>query len=76
VNSQGVFARPPDGVTFILALLIVLVSVEVGYRRARYKQSRSEREDGQEKEAPGGRDGRDFSEADGQPINLTGSCRE
>jgi len=50
MQGQGPFASLPLWGIFIATLLLVLFSVEGGYRWARYKQKRSE----QEKEAPVG----------------------
>src|SRR4051794_28511551 len=50
MQGDGPFSQIPIWGVFIGTLLLVLVSVEAGYRWARYQQTRSQ----QEKEAPVG----------------------
>jgi hypothetical protein len=54
MQAHGLFSLFPIWVIFVATLVLVQVSVEIGYRRARFKQRRAERGEEQEKEAPVG----------------------
>jgi hypothetical protein len=54
VEGTGLFASLPIWWLFAATLVLVLLSVEAGYRRARYRQRRAVEEGDLEKEAPVG----------------------